>query len=68
MKQADYMLITRAIENCEDREKRLCEEYSKLHPEDRKRIEANRDMFLFAAMMIRNEIDRMIKENRRVTA
>ena len=59
MTTRDKQLIRRAIENCENREKNTCEEYSKLHPEHRKRIEANRDMFLFATMMVRLEIERM---------
>ena len=61
MTKSEYMLIIRSIENCEDRERRLCEKYSSLHPGDRKRIEANRDMFLLATMMVRNEIDRNLQ-------
>lgn len=63
MKIRDRQLIRCAIDNCENREKDTCEQYAKLNPEHRKRIEANRDMFLFATMMVRMEIDRMIEED-----
>jgi KaiC/GvpD/RAD55 family RecA-like ATPase len=61
----DYQLIRCAIDNCENREKKTCEQYARLNPTHRKRIEANRDMFLFATMMVRMEIDRMIEEDNR---
>ena len=63
MSNRDYQLVRRAIENCENREKQFCEDCIKSNPEDRKRIENNRDMFLFATMMVRFEIERMIKED-----
>lgn len=63
MTNRDRQLILRAIENCENRETQTCEEYAKLHPEHRKRREADRDMFLFATMMVRFEIERMIEED-----
>ena len=61
MKPCDYNLILRAIENCEDREKRICQTYINLNPEHRERIEHNRDMFLFATFMVREELDRLLK-------
>lgn len=64
MNTHDYNLILRAIENCEDRERRTCQNYINLHPEDRNRIEHNRDMFLFATYMVRMELDRMIEGDR----
>ncbi len=68
MTQSEYMLIIRAIENCEAIERTTCESYAILNPEHRERIEHNRDMFLFATMMVRMEIDRMIKGHVRRTA
>lgn len=61
MKPCDYNLILRAIENCEEREKLTCEGYITLFPENRERIENNRDMFLFATFMVREELDRLLK-------
>jgi hypothetical protein len=60
MTKADYNLFIRAIENCEEREKRICQNYIDLNPGDRNRIEQNRDMFLFATYMVRMELDRMM--------
>ena len=65
MTTRDYQLIRRAIANCENQEKQFCEDCIKTNPEHRKRIEANRDMFLYATMMVRFEIDRMIKDDER---
>lgn len=56
-------LISFAIDNCENREKRLCENCIQLNPDHRQRIEANRDLFLFATMMVRMEIKKMIEED-----
>ena len=64
MTTRDYQLIRRAIDNCENREKEHCEYCANLNPAHRKRIEANRDMFLFATMMVRLEIDRMIEQDK----
>ena len=61
MTKADYLSVIRAIENCEDREMRFCEEYSELNPGDRERRERDRDMFLLATMMVRCELDRLLK-------
>lgn len=63
MTTRDKQLIRIAIENCENREKEHCEHCARLTPGHRKRIEANRDMFLFATMMVRFEIERMIEED-----
>ncbi len=65
MTTRDKRLIRCAIDNCENREKELCEDSIRRNPEHRKRIEANRDLFLFATMMVRFEIERMIEEDER---
>lgn len=61
MTTRDRQLILRAIENCENREKRFCQEYSALNPADRDKRERILNNFLFATMMVRFEIDRMIE-------
>ena len=63
MTQRDYRLIMAAIDNCENREKQTCEDFCKLRPEGRNRFEEHRDIFLFATMMLRFEIERMIKND-----
>ncbi len=62
MTTRDKKLIRCAIDNCEEREKRICENYIRLNPEHKERVEANRDMFLFATMMVRMEIESMIEK------
>ena len=61
MTTRDKQLILRAIENCENREKRICDNYIQLNPDHKQRIEQNRHMFLFATMMVRMEIESMIE-------
>ena len=60
MTNADYITVIRAIENVEDRERRMCEEYSRLNPAHRERREEERDLFLLATMHVRFELDRLL--------
>lgn len=63
MTTRDKQLILRAIENCENREKRFAQEHSELNPADSDRRERILNNFLFATMMVRFEIERMIEED-----
>lgn len=65
MTTRDMQLIRIAIKNCENREMEHCEHCARLDPDNRERIEENRDMFLYATMMVRFEIERMIEEDNR---
>lgn len=64
MTAREKRLIFQAIDTCEERNNRICENYANLNPEHRKRIETNRDLFLFATTMVRMEIERTIKEDK----
>jgi len=61
----EKQLIFQAIDICEERHTRICENYANLNPEHRKRIETNRDLFLFATTLVRMEIERTIGADER---
>lgn len=62
MTTKDRQLIRCAIDNCENRERQTCEDFIKLHPEHQQKFEEHCDIFLFATMMVRMEIERMIEK------
>ena len=63
MTTRDRMLVLRAIENCENRERKFYEDIVERHPADKDRQERILNNFLFAAMMVRYEIERMIEQD-----
>lgn len=54
--------VMRAVENVENREKKLCEEYCRFNPQDRERRERDRDLVLVGLMEAKFEIRRVFGE------
>ena len=52
MKKLEKIDVITEIENLQREEKRYCEEYCKLNPEDKERRERDRDLVLYAYMRI----------------
>ena len=61
MTKTDLFSIMGAIDNVEEREKRYCNRYCELNPDDRKRREADRDLYLLAIYAVKQEIKRQVK-------
>ena len=62
MTRAEHYAIIRALENVENREKKMCEEFVKLNPAYKEQRERDRDNFLLAIMHARYEINRLLAE------
>lgn len=61
MTKADFSSIMCALDNVENREKQYCNRYCELNPDDRKRREADRDLYLLAIYAAKQEIKRQVK-------
>lgn len=65
MNRRDKQRILQAIDNCEERNKKAFENFAAQNPDHRKRIETNRDLFLFAVTAVRMEIEQAIGQDER---
>lgn len=51
--------IRRAIERREEQEQRLCDEYIKLNPQDKKRRNRDKQLIDYAFMLIRLDVEQI---------
>lgn len=64
MKQHEYLEIIDIIESCMTKERKYCEAYCKLNPDDRKRRERDRDLVTQGLNHALFEINKQIMTNR----
>lgn len=57
MTKIDLHELLRAIERREEQEDRLCNDYCELNPEDAKRRRRDRDLFRYALMLVRLDVN-----------
>lgn len=60
MTKTEYNCIMFALDNVEEREKRLCKKYCEINPEDKERRERDKDIYLLGLMLPGQEIKKMI--------
>lgn len=58
MTQAEFANIMYALDNVEEREKRICASYCAINPNDKARREDDMDLYLLAICAARNAIQK----------
>lgn len=60
MTKAEKQAIVNALENCINRENRLCERYIELNPTDRERRERDKDLAISGIQSMYYEIEKQL--------
>lgn len=61
MTKAEKQAIVNALENCINRENRLCERYIELNPTDRERRERDKDLVISGIQSMYYEIEKQLE-------
>mgnify|MGYP001776345510 CR=1 FL=1 len=60
MTKAEKLALANALENCINREKRLCERYLELNPAEKERRERDRDLVILGIQLMFCEAERQL--------